>query len=229
MLFQLLPTLQEILRRRPRGGRLLCVAAWWLAMSLLFPLVVVAVLALYRPNILGVFLDANAKGQAPRLLSRALDAAMKALGAMRGPDNPWRTLGVARGADMREIKKKVRELSLVRLSQRPLPSQGGGLLQDLSPCSCLVLPVVSCLNRFRPILASQMYHPDKTGNNPISAMKFLKIQARVESRIDHLLCFFPLSLKHHAQKQAALGCGKPAAPDPVASWSLSTLHPPGCR
>lgn len=23
-----------------------------------------------------------------------------------------------------------------------------------------------------------MYHPDKTGNNPLTAMKFLKIQAR---------------------------------------------------
>lgn len=44
---------------------------------------------------------------------------MKALGVMRGPDDPWRILGVARSAEMREIKKKVRELSLVR---RRLPA-----------------------------------------------------------------------------------------------------------
>lgn len=136
---------------RPRCG-----IAWRPAQLVTVPLCVVSLLALYRPQVLGMvrilpasaclracssrvcfepcplrwrrfdaslasrqFLEANAKGAFPPAVSRFVDGVMKALGAMRGPDDPWRTLGVARNADAREIKKKVRELSLVRAAPRP--------------------------------------------------------------------------------------------------------------
>jgi hypothetical protein len=47
----------------------------------------------------------------PPVWDPAWTALQTVLGAGRGPEDPWRTLGVSRGASAREIKKRLRELA----------------------------------------------------------------------------------------------------------------------
>ncbi len=122
LLFQAVPVAQELVGRalptRPRLRRLTSIGLWWAAAAATLPLVLLAFGAMYVPELLfGVLEPAKASaGEAERAFKAAwaarLDGLTRLLGAGRGPDDPWRVLGLARGAGAREVKKRVRELSL---------------------------------------------------------------------------------------------------------------------
>jgi hypothetical protein len=125
-LFQAVPVAQALLTQACRGYRFASIFLWWAAAATAAPLVVVAVAAMYAPEAL--FSLAELRPPPPPAVAGAAAAPpppppigswpgrflalQRALGAGRGPDDPWRVLGVPRGAAPKEIRKRFRELSL---------------------------------------------------------------------------------------------------------------------
>ena len=112
-------------------------ALWWLALLALAPLTGLAAVVLYAPDLYTAFLTAplsrmeraaqaaaaaaiaggDARQAAPDtgplpLWERLWAVLLMCLGVGRGADDPWRVLKLARGASTREVKKRMRELSL---------------------------------------------------------------------------------------------------------------------
>ena len=112
-------------------------ALWWLALLALAPLTALAGVVLYAPDLYTAFLTAplarmeraaqaaaaaaisggDAAWAAPEptatpLAERLWALLLMCLGVGRGADDPWRVLKLARGSSSREIKKRMRELSL---------------------------------------------------------------------------------------------------------------------
>ena len=122
LLFQAVPVVQELAARAlplwPRTRRLASVAVWWAAAAAVVPLVLLALGAMYVPELVFGVLEPPkpSTGPAERAARAAwaarLDAFTRLLGAGRGPDDPWRVLGLPRGAAAREVRKRARELSL---------------------------------------------------------------------------------------------------------------------
>jgi len=117
-LFQLLPALSDALGRHaaaraaPRRRAVLQRLLWWAALGLTLPLVVVALSAMLAPaQLYQATTQADAAG-APPPLAGAWALLQRCLGVGRGPEDPWRTLGLARGAATAAIRKRARELSL---------------------------------------------------------------------------------------------------------------------
>jgi hypothetical protein len=112
-------------------------ALWWLSLLSLAPLTALAGVVLYAPDLYTAFLTAplsrmeraaqaaaaaavagaDASRAAPEpaatpLAERLWAVLLMCLGVGRGADDPWRVLKLARGSSSREIKKRMRELSL---------------------------------------------------------------------------------------------------------------------
>ena len=123
LLFQAVPVAQELASRLlvswPRVRRLATISLWWAAATTTVPLVLLAFGAMYMPELLfGVLEPTKASaGDGERAFKAAWAARLgsftRFLGAGRGPDDPWRVLGLAHGASVREVRKRARELSLV--------------------------------------------------------------------------------------------------------------------
>ena len=112
-LFQLLPVTFELCARAlpawPRTRKLASRLIWWLGALSVIPLLLVAAAAMFAP----VLLFAQEQGgSAPGGAQRVWGLLQGCMGVGRGPEDPWRVLKLPRGATLREVKKRVRELSL---------------------------------------------------------------------------------------------------------------------
>lgn len=120
-LFNAQPAWAELLLQplaaRPRLRAFSSCLLWWVALCAVAPVLVVGGLTMLSPAYLAWLSSPATHSNLPPGLASALPALWHrlqvVLGAGRGANDPWRVLGISRGSSAREVRKRVRELSLL--------------------------------------------------------------------------------------------------------------------